>query len=148
MRAAMVMSPDAGGIFDTLYRLVRFRLGGPAAGGRQYISWVHERDYARALQFLIERDDIAGAVNIAAPNPLPQREFMADIRRASGIGIGLPATKWMLELGAFAMRSDTELLLKSRRVVPGRLADAGFEFHYPTWDVAVHDLVSGGRACA
>lgn len=141
MRAAMVMSPDQGGIFGTLYRLARLRLGGAAAGGGQYISWIHEADFARALRLLIERDEIDGAVNVAAPSPLPQREFMAEIRRAAGIRIGLPATKWMLEIGAFAMRSDTELLLKSRRVIPGRLADAGFTFRYPAWPQAAVDLV-------
>ncbi len=141
LRAAMVMSPDPGGIFDTLYKLARFRLGGAAAGGEQYVSWVHEADYVRALDFLIARDDLAGVVNIAAPNPLPQRDFMAGIRDAAGIGLGLPATKWMLELGAFAMRTDTELLLKSRRVVSGRLAEAGFTFDYPTWPEAAAELV-------
>lgn len=145
MRAAMVMSPDVGGIFDTLYRLVRFRLGGAAAGGEQYISWVHEEDYVRALDFLIKRDDIDGAVNIAAPVPLPQREFMAAIRDAAGVRLGLPATKWVLEAGAFVMRTDTELLLKSRRVIPGRLTDAGFTFSYPAWPAAAGDLVS--RSC-
>ena len=142
MRAAMVMSPDRGGIFDTLYRLVRFRLGGAAASGEQYISWVHEADYVRALEFLIERDDIDGAVNIAAPHPLPQRDFMSEIRRAAGIRVGLPAAKWMLEAGAFVMRTDTELLLKSRRVIPGRLADAGFTFTFSSWPEAADDLVA------
>jgi hypothetical protein len=141
LRAAMVMSPDEGGIFDTLYRLSRLWLGGPVAGGEQYISWIHETDFARALRFLIERDDIAGAVNVAAPTPLPQREFMAAVRRAVGIPVGLPATKWMLGIGAFFMRSDTELLLKSRRVIPGRLSDAGFAFCYPVWPGAAEDLV-------
>ncbi len=117
------------------------RLGGAAAGGEQYISWIHETDYVRSLEFLIERDDIDGAVNLAAPNPLPQREFMADIRRAAGVRVGLPATKWMLSAGAFLMRSDTELLLKSRRVIPGRLSNAGFTFVYPTWPEAAEDLV-------
>ena len=145
LRAAMVMSPDEGGIFDTLLRLVKFRLGGAAAGGEQYISWIHETDYVRALEFLIERDDIDGAVNLAAPNPLPQRDFMAAIRRAAGVRVGLPATKWMLAAGAFVMRSDSELLLKSRHVIPGRLTEAGFGFDYPSWPEAAADLVRRSR---
>ena len=145
LRAAMVMSPDEGGIFDTLLRLVKFRLGGAAAGGAQYISWIHETDYVRALEFLIVRDDIDGAVNLAAPNPLPQRDFMAAIRRAAGVRVGLPATKWMLAAGAFVMRSDSELLLKSRRVIPGRLTEAGFGFDYPSWPEAAADLVRRSR---
>jgi uncharacterized protein len=95
------------------------------------VSWVHERDFARVTEFLIGRDDLAGPVNVAAPGPVPQREFMRELRAAWGMPVGLPATAWMAELGALALRSDTELLLKSRRVVPGRLLAAGFEFDFP-----------------
>ena len=140
LRAAMVMSPDRGGVFALLSRLARLGLGGPVAGGRQYMSWIHERDFTRAVQFLIDRDDLAGAVNLAAPGPLPQREFMRELRSARHIPVGLPATRWMAGIGAFALRSDTELLLKSRRVVPGRLTDAGFTFEYPHWPAAAADL--------
>lgn len=140
MRSAMVMSPDRGGIFDTLYRLVRRGLGGPAASGRQYVSWVHDRDFITAVRFLIARNDLAGPVNIASPNPIPYAEFMRILRRAAGVPIGLPATRWMLEIGAFLMRTDTELLLKSRRVVPGRLLAAGFGFAFPDWPTAAADL--------
>ncbi|MEU6714031.1 TIGR01777 family oxidoreductase [Nonomuraea sp. NPDC046802] len=141
MRAAMVMSPDRGGVFDVLLRLTRLGLGGPIAGGAQYMSWIHDRDFVRAVEFLIARDDLAGPVNLAAPVPLPQRAFMRVLRAAWGVPVGLPATKWMVELGAFALRSDTELLLKSRRVVPGRLLEAGFSFDCPQWPEAVDDLV-------
>ena len=141
LRAAMVMDPARGGIFDTLLRLTRLRLGGTMAGGEQYISWIHEVDFIRALEFLIERKDLSGPVNVASPHPLPQREFMAALRDAAGVRLGLPATKLMLEAGAFLMRSDTELILKSRRVVPGRLTDEGFTFFYPDWAGAARDLV-------
>jgi uncharacterized protein (TIGR01777 family) len=141
LRAAMVMSPDRGGVFDMLSRLARLGLGGPVAGGRQYISWIHERDFTRAVRFLIDRDDLTGAVNLAAPGPLPQREFMRELRSAWHIPVGLPATGWMAGIGAFALRSDTELLLKSRRVTPGRLAGAGFTFDHPQWPSAATDLV-------
>jgi uncharacterized protein len=146
MRSAMVMSPDRGGVFDTLYGLARRGLGGRAGSGRQYVSWIHEQDFAAATRLLIERDDLAGPVNLASPNPLPYAEFMAALRRAAGVPVGLPATKWMLELAAFFMRTETELVLKSRRVVPGRLLEAGFTFEHPEWPQAARELVARRRS--
>jgi uncharacterized protein (TIGR01777 family) len=140
LRTAMVMSPDEGGIFDVLLGLTRRWLGGSVGGGRQFVSWIHERDFVRALDFLIARDDVAGAVNLAAPGPLPQADFMAALRAASGTRVGLPAMAWMAEIGAFFLRTDTELLLKSRRVVPGRLLDLGFSFEHADWPSAARDL--------
>ncbi|SFB40169.1 hypothetical protein SAMN05216266_11052 [Amycolatopsis marina] len=141
LRTAMVMSPDRGGIFDVLLRMVRLGIGGPVAGGAQFVSWIHGRDMIRAIDFLLERDDLHGPVNLAAPAPLPHRDFMRALRAARGVPIGLPATRWMTEIGAFVLRSDTELLLKSRRVTPGRLLDAGFSFDFPHWPDAAGDLV-------
>lgn len=146
MRTAMVMGPERGGTLDVLLGLVRFGLGGAVAGGRQYMSWMHERDFVEAIEFLVAREDLDGAINLAAPDPLPQRAFMATLREAAGAVVGLPATAWMAELGALAMRSDSELLLKSRRVVPGRLLDAGFRFAFPTWAEAARDLIAQVRA--
>lgn len=140
MRSAMIMSPDRGGIFDTLLGLVRRGLGGKAGSGRQFVSWIADVDFVRAIDWLIARHGVSGAVNLAAPNPLPYTEFMADLRRAAGVRIGLPATAWMLEMGAILMGTETELILKSRRVVPGRLLDGGFEFLLPLWDAAASDL--------
>lgn len=144
MRAAMVMSPDRGGVFDYLSWLARLGLGGAVAGGRQYVSWIHDDDFVRAVALLI-REPIDGPVNLAAPEPLPQRDFMRGLRKAWRVPVGLPATGWMAEIGAFALRSDTELLLKSRRVVPGRLTDAGFEFRFPNWAEAAQNLVERRR---
>ncbi|MCP3801364.1 TIGR01777 family oxidoreductase [Allokutzneria sp. A3M-2-11 16] len=141
LRTAMVMSPGRGGVFSVLRALTRLGLGGPVAGGAQFVSWLHDRDFVRALTFLIDREDLSGPVNLAAPNPVPQRELMRTLRAALKVPVGLPATRLMAELGAFALRSDTELLLKSRRVVPGRLLDAGFSFGFPHWADAAHDLV-------
>ena len=145
LRTAMVMSPDRAGIFDVLLGLTRRGLGGAAAGGRQYVSWIHERDFARAVELLIAREDLSGPFNLSSPNPLPQRELMSELRRASAVRVGLPATGWMLEIGAFLLRTDTELLLKSRRVVPGRLLASGFVFQLPQWRAAVDDLVRRWR---
>lgn len=144
LRSAMVMSPDRGGVFDYLSWMARLGLGGPVAGGRQYVSWIHDDDFVRAVDLLI-REPISGAVNLAAPGPVPQREFMRELRKAWRVPVGLPATSWMAEIGAFALRTDTELLLKSRRVVPGRLRDAGFEFHFPNWREAAQNLAERRR---
>ncbi|MCA2216022.1 epimerase [Jidongwangia harbinensis] len=145
LRSAMVMSPDRSGVFDVLSRLARLGLGGPVAGGAQYVSWIHDRDFVRAIRFLIEHDHLAGPVNLAAPGPLPQRRFMRELRSAWRVPVGLPATRWMAEIGAYAIRSDTELLLKSRRVTPGRLLDAGFAFDFPQWPSAAADLAARRR---
>jgi hypothetical protein len=136
----MTLSPDAGGVFDTLLGLVRHGLGGSAGDGRQFMSWIHYEDFIAAVRWLIDRDDIEGAVNVAAPNPLPNAEFMQILREACGVRLGLPATEWMLEIGAVFMRTETELILKSRRVVPGRLLEHDFTFKYPYWRDAALDL--------
>ena len=145
LRSAIVMSPDRGGIFDTLLRLVRLRAGGAAAGGRQYVSWIHHIDFARAVDWLIEREDVSGTVNVTSPNPLPNREFMRALRDAWGTRIGLPANRAMLEAGALLMRTETELVLKSRRVAPGLLTERGFTFEHPDWRAAARDLVADWR---
>ncbi|SFO94631.1 hypothetical protein SAMN05421810_101484 [Amycolatopsis arida] len=150
LRTAMVMSPGRGGVFDVLLRMVRLGLGGPVAGGAQFVSWIHDRDMVRAVEFLLDSDnldsdDLRGPVNLAAPHPVPQRELMRTLRAAAGVPFGLPATRWMAELGAFVIRSDTELLLKSRRVVPGRLLGVGFSFDFPRWPDAAADLVRRTR---
>jgi uncharacterized protein (TIGR01777 family) len=141
LRTAIVMSPERGGAFDVLRRMVRLGLGGPVAGGRQFVSWIHEHDFVEAVEFLL-KNDMSGPVNVTAPNPLPHRDFMRSLRSASGCLLGLPATRWMAEIGAFALRTDTELLLKSRRVVPERLTRAGFEFEFATWSEAAYDLAA------
>ncbi|MFH8383838.1 TIGR01777 family oxidoreductase [Kitasatospora sp. NPDC018058] len=141
LRTAVVLGPERGGAFDSLSWLARLGAGGPIAGGAQYVSWIHDRDFVRAVEFLIDREELTGPVNLAAPNPLPQREFMRDLRMAWGMPLALPAARWMAEVGAFALRSETELLLKSRRVVPTRLLDAGFTFEHPDWPWAARNLV-------
>jgi uncharacterized protein (TIGR01777 family) len=140
LRSAMVMSPDRGGVFDTLLGLVRRGLGGASGDGRQYVSWIHDRDFVRAVYWLIDHATLAGPVNLASPGPVPNREFMRALRAAWGTRIGLPAATWMLRVGALFMRTETELILKSRRVVPGRLAQSGFPFLFPEWGAAAADL--------
>jgi NAD dependent epimerase/dehydratase family enzyme len=140
MRSAMTMSPDRGGVFSTLLWLVLHGLGGKVGDGRQFVSWIHQRDFVRAVYWLIEHEELAGPVNLASPNPLPYADFIRELRAAWGVRFGLPAKKWMLEIGTFFMRSESELVLKSRRVVPTLLVNSGFAFDFPTWSAAAADL--------
>ena len=140
LRSAMTMGPDAGGVFDTLVGLVRRGLGGRAGDGRQFVSWIHYEDFIRVVRWLMIHEEVAGAVNVAAPHPVPNAEFMRALREAAGAAVGLPASRWMLEIGAVFMRTETELILKSRRVVPRRLLESGFVFDYPIWKAAAADL--------
>ena len=145
MRSAMTMSPDKDGIFDVMLGLVKKGLGGTAGNGRQYISWVHDSDFIRAVDWLITHEELSGAINISSPNPLPNKEFMRIFREAWGTKIGLPATNLMLEIGAIFMQTETELILKSRRVVPTRLLESGFKFEFPNWEDAARDLCERSR---
>jgi uncharacterized protein len=140
LRTAMVFAPSEGGVFRVLRRLARYGLGGPVAGGNQFMSWIHEDDLCRAVEWLIERDDFGGPVNVASPNPIPHREMMRILRRECRVPFGLPATRWMLEVAAFIHRTEAELILKSRRVVPARLLAAGFRFRFPKMEDAVREI--------
>jgi hypothetical protein len=146
LRTSLVLSPSPGSVFAVLSNLVRVGLGGTQGNGRQYVSWIHESDFARALEFLIGQEEIAGPVNLAAPDPLPNREFMRALREAWDVPNGLPAPAPLMAIGMFFLRTEPELVLKSRYVVPGRLLDAGFQFQFPTWPEAAADLVRQWRA--
>ncbi len=146
LRSAITFSPTPGNAFEILLNLVRFSLGGKQGNGRQFVSWIHETDFARAVEFLIDHEELDGPVNIAAPNPLPNREFMEALREAWGMPNGVATPAFALEIGAFFLRTETELALKSRCVVPGRLLDAGFDFEFPTWPEAAEDLCRQWRS--
>lgn len=146
LRSSLVLDAGRGGIFDVLLGLTRAGLGGTIGDGAQYVSWLHERDFVGMLDFLVAHEELGGAVILASPNPLPQREFMAALRAAWGTRVGLPATRWMTSVGAFLLRTETELTFKSRRVVPQRLLDAGYRMAFPDWPEAARDLVARYRA--
>jgi hypothetical protein len=146
LRSAVVMSPDRGGVLDVMLGLIRRRLGGTNGSGRQFVSWIHDADFIRAIEWLLHHEDLSGPVNLASPNPLPNAEFMRTLRKTAGVPFGLPAMRWMLEIGAIFLHTETELILKSRRVVPGRLLDTGFPFEFPTWPEAATDLITRWRA--
>jgi uncharacterized protein (TIGR01777 family) len=141
LRSAMTFSPDKDGVFDVFLSLVCRGLGGTVGDGRQYVSWIHDTDYIRAIEFLIAQESLSGPVNLASPNPLPNCDFQRALRKAWGTRIGLPTMEWMVEVGTFFMRTESELVLKSRRVVPARLLEAGFTFLHPEWPEAACDLV-------
>ena len=149
LRSSITMSPDRNGVFDVLSGLVRKGLGGTQGSGAQFVSWIHDQDYCRATDLLLAEPEITdetdGIVNLTAPEPLPNRDFLRALREAWHIRFGLPATRPMLEVGAFFMRTETELILKSRRAVPTVLLKHGFEFAFPTWPQAAQNLVRRAR---
>lgn len=140
MRLAMTFGPH-GDVWNAFARIAKLGLGGPLGGGQQWVSWIHRDDFCRAVEWIIEHPQLEGAVNLSSPNPLPNAEFVRELRQALGIPFGLPATKWMLEIGAKFLGTETELLIKSRRVVPGKLLKSGFEFQYQNWRDAAKAIV-------
>ncbi len=142
LRSAMVLGHARNSVLPNLLRLGRLGLGGRLASGLQFVSWIHEEDFCRAVEWIIERTNLDGAVNLAAPNPVTNAEFMAAIRKVCDAPFGLPASRWMLEIGAWFMRTETELLIKSRRVVPGKLLADGFAFRHPHLLPAIEQLVA------
>ena len=146
LRSAMTFSPDRGGVFDVFLSLVRRGLGGTVGSGRQYVSWIYDADYINAIEFLIAHDSLDGPVNLASPNPLPNCDFQSVLCEAWGSRFAFPTAEWMVEVGTFLMRTESELVLKSRRVIPTRLLQAGFTFDQPTWPEAARELVSRWRS--
>lgn len=142
LRTTLVLGQDENSVVPVFRRLVRLGLGGAMAGGRQYVSWIHEDDFCRAVEWIVSHAELAGGVNVASPNPVTNAELMRTFRELCHVPVGLPATRWMLEIGAAVMGTETELIVKSRRVIPKRLLDSGFQFRFPTLREALADLLS------
>lgn len=140
LRSSIVLANETGTVFDYLFKLSRLGLGGTMGTGRQKVSWIHIEDFCRGIDWLIENETKEDFYNLVAPGVVANREFMTGFRRIAGRGFGLPAAKWMLEIGAFFMRTETELILKSRWVKGSRLKNAGFEFRWPEFSAALDDL--------
>jgi len=143
LRMAIVLGH--GSALTPLLMLTRFglggsQIGGKTPGGRQMFSWVHIDDVYRAIRFIQNDTDLEGHVNVSSPNSVPNRELMATLRRVLGVPFGIPLYRWMLEVGSFVIKSETELLLKSRWVVPTTLISEGFEFEHPVLEEAVRDI--------
>src|ERR1700722_6238180 len=126
MRSSITFIAGKGGVLEILSNLVRSGLGGAQGSGAQYVSWIHEADFVRAVDFLIADETMTGPVNICSPKPLRNREFMRALRGSWRQPVGFPASSWMIEIGSFLLRTESELVLKSRRGIPGRLMNAGF----------------------
>ncbi|MDB6038022.1 MAG: NAD-dependent epimerase/dehydratase [Verrucomicrobiales bacterium] len=141
LRSAMVLGHGRNSVFPVLRRLVRFGLGGNMASGKQFVSWIHQTDFCRAVEWLLEKEDFNGPVNLAAPNPVTNQEMMRILREICRAPVGLPSKHWMIEIGAFFLRTEPELIIKSRRVIPGRLLKSGFQFEFRTLREAFEDLV-------
>ena len=145
LRMAIVLGD--GSALTPLLALARFGLGGTqyggkTRGGRQMFSWIHIDDVYRAIRFIQSDPTLDGPVNVSSPNPVQNRELMAILRRVVGARFGLPLVRWMLELGSLAIHSESELLLKSRWVLPTRLLAEGFEFDYPDLEHAVRQITA------
>jgi uncharacterized protein (TIGR01777 family) len=141
LRTSIVLGPD-GGAFPVMARLARFGLCSPQGSGQQWISWLHIADFCRAVEFLAQAHDLSGPVNLCAPHPLPNRDFNALLCQHLRPLLKLPQPRWLLEIGAFVLRTETELILKSRKVYPERLLAAGFQFKYPRCEAAVGELLT------
>ena len=140
MRLSMVFGTGSGGVYEAFRNIARLGLGGTQGPGTQYVSWLHVDDFLRMLDWCLENGELIGPINMCSPNPMPNSDFMRAFREACGVKRGLPASSWMLAIGAFFMRTETELLLKSRRVVPGKLLTSGFKFNHPTWPEAAKSI--------
>ncbi len=129
-----------GGVLKPVANLVRVGLGGRQGNGKQMISWVHVEDIYRVILFLQSDSALEGVINCSSPNPVDNASFMAAIRKSLGIPFGLPTPGWLLEIGAVLIRTETELILKSRWVLPDRLLKAGFTFKYPVLSGALEKI--------
>lgn len=147
MRMAFAVEPVRGGVLDTFYFTARLGFGGRMGSGEQWCSWIHEEDFVRAVEFVVKNKDLEGPVNFAAPNPIQQGKFMEIFRTKMGIGYYIPVPyEWMVRVFAFFYRTESEVILKSRRVVPAKLLQAGFTFKYPDWETAAEDTVNKFKA--
>lgn len=129
------------GVFPRLLNLTRLGLGGRQGNGRQYVAWVHERDAVRVTEWLLNNPQQQGIFNCTAPAPVSNEVLMRTLRRAYGAVLGLPSPVWLLKIGAWIIGTETELILKSRWVLPRRLTDAGFCFTFPQIDEAITECL-------
>lgn len=145
LRSGMVLGCARNSVLPNLLKLARLGLGGRLAGGRQFVSWIHQEDFCRAVKWILEHEDLQGPINLTAPNPVVNAELMAAVRSVCHAPFGLPSPRWLLEIGALLMRTETELVIKSRRVVPGKLLDSGFVFRHPLLLPAIQNLAGSDQ---
>lgn len=139
LRTSIVLGKN-GGAFPKLKTITRLGMGGKQGRGDQFVSWIHIDDFCKAIDFLIN-STLSGSVNVTAPNPKANKDFMRDLRKQLGVSIGISQPVWLLELASTIIKTETELLLKSRYVYPQRLLDAGFQFEYETVEECMKELI-------
>ncbi len=140
LRMAITLGP--GGVMTPYFNLVKFGLGGQQGNGRQMYSWVYIEDTCRMIDWISEHPELEGTYNCCSPNPVPNKEFMQTLCKATGHKIALPAYTWMLKIGATLIGTETELILKSRWVLPTKILQTGFQFRYPLLKDAIKDIIS------
>jgi uncharacterized protein len=140
IRTSIVLGKKAW-VFKPFKLLAKLGLGGTQGSGNQYISWLHDEDFTGIIDFIIAKENVAGVYNLAAPEPTTNRQFLRLLRKEVGMPFGLPMPEWLIAFGAVIIRTEPELVLKSRRVVPGKLLDAGYKFKYTNIEEALKDLV-------
>ena len=140
VRMAITLGP--GGILIPYFNLLKFGLGGKQASGKQMYSWIHIEDSCRMIEWIYDHKEINGTYNSSSPNPVTNEEFMRIFRKVTGHTIGLPAYKWMLQIGAPVIGTEIELVLKSRWVIPAKILETGFQFKHPLLEEALSDIIS------
>jgi uncharacterized protein (TIGR01777 family) len=140
LRTSIVLGNN-GGAFPKLKMITKFGLGGKQGRGNQNVSWIHIEDFCRIVEYIIDHENMSGAVNVTAPNPLSNKEFMMKLRKEMKAPFGLNAPVWQLEIASIFLKTETELLLKSRNVYPDKLMKSGFEFSYLEIDSAFKNLI-------
>lgn len=138
----MAITLGTGGVMIPYFNLLKFGLGGKQGNGKQMYSWVHIEDTCRMIEWIAEREQLHGIYNCSSPNPVSNETFMRTLREVTGCRLGLPASKWMLKLGALIMGTETELILKSRWVLPTRILETGFQFKYPFLKDAMENIIA------
>jgi uncharacterized protein len=140
LRIAIVLGKK-GGALHPLKGQSKIGLGGRQGTGQQYFSWIHETDFINAVNYIIDHNNLTGVYNLAAPNLVKNNQFMSSLRKSLNVPFGIPLSKLVLEIGARIIQTETELILKSRRVVPLKLTKSGFKFQYPYLEEALNDLL-------
>ncbi|PWN72232.1 TIGR01777 family protein [Chryseobacterium phosphatilyticum] len=141
LRTSIVLGNN-GGAFPKLKMITRVGLGGKQGKGNQMVSWVHIDDFCRAVEWIINHKDISGAINITAPEPVSNEIMMRKLRKQFNVSFGLDAPVWQLEIASIFLKTETELLLKSRNVYPQKLLKNGFQFSFANFDMAVLKLLT------
>jgi len=140
LRTSIVLGKN-GGAFIPLKTLAKLGFGGKQGNGNQFISWIHEEDFVNAIDFIIQKE-MTGVINIVSPEPIPNSDFMQKLRKAVGFSFGIPMSAFLLEIGSFFIRTETELVLKSRNVIPKKLLENDFKFKFENLDNAFQNLLN------